>query len=186
MTTDHWLMIAAIIATSITTLLAPIVGTLVQSRISHPKPAPELSQPKNRVQRISGWLMRFVQSPWFLVVPFLAVPLNIYVLLREFHKAAPITRGSVFLISEAVALIWFSFLNMSVLLAQQSLSRQAELHRKQSLIDEKMLDLVGDLLDRVKQVEASAPAQASPTVPNDSAQGRLRNLLAAIKGLFGD
>lgn len=92
MNIDHWLIIAVIIST----LIAPIIGVYAAFRINQPKPSPEANQPKNRSQRIGGWLDRLFQSPWILP-PSIAL-LDIYLLLVEFIKASPVTRRDVFLI----------------------------------------------------------------------------------------
>jgi len=100
--------------------------------------------------------MRFFQSLWFIVgwhLPLIA--LNIYILLWELRKTAPITRGDVFLISVSVAAIWFLILNMTVSIMQQSIS---------SLNDTiKLLDETVDL--KIKTLTLSKPSPADPDKP---------------------
>jgi hypothetical protein len=54
-----------------TLLTSSPLWEFVRSRINRPKPPLEPIQPKTRMQKIGGWLMRRLRSPWEL--PLLAV-----------------------------------------------------------------------------------------------------------------
>ena|ERR1017187_7201360 len=149
MTTEHWLTMIAIIATSITTLAAPILAEFVKSRMSHPSPTPDPNQPKKLIQRIGGWLMRFFQSLWWIVGwPLVFIPYIIYILLGEFRKTAPITRGDVLLISVSVTAIWSLFLNMTVSLMQQAISIQGESIRMQTVINDMLKNAINKVFNK--------------------------------------
>jgi hypothetical protein len=182
MTIENWLMIAVIIST----LIAPSLPNLIQSRTNQPKPTPETNHPKNRTQRIGGWLMRFFQSVWFIVGWHLVViALNIYILHGKLRKTAPITRGDVFSISMSVASIWFVVLNMTVIMTQQSISFQAD-----SIST--LTGTVGRLLDMIKTLDETVdlkiktlalPNHQRPT-PVSLPLGTLRKMLNAINKVF--
>jgi hypothetical protein len=194
MTIDNWLMIVLIISTFIATLIAPILQLFVKSRINQPKPTPEPSQPKNRIHRIGGWLMRFFTSRLKLVEivglasPFFAMLYPIYYLRKYLLDPAPITRSRVFIISWCVTIIWISFLNFilnfGLKYVWQAITKQAEQF-------ERLVDVVGVLKDRVntladtqsamsKTLELAQLSQTETDTP-----GILRKMLTTIKNLFG-
>lgn len=111
MTIEHWLMIATIISANTlaaATLLAPSLAELVKARLSQPKASPETNQPKNRTQRIGGFLKRHLKS---FAVAYVVLLLNISLLIRELSDTVPLTRQSVFAIafltSSSVAVLLF-------------------------------------------------------------------------------
>jgi hypothetical protein len=144
MTIEHWLTIVAIIATSITTLAAPILAEFVKSRISQPKPNPEPNQPKNAIQRIGGWLSRVSYSPWLYL--FLTV-LNIGVLLWVLRQVAvPIKRDDVLAISLTVGSIYFCFIHIGISQESRNFSRMIEISLKSAKI-------VNSLRNQVKTMQ---------------------------------
>ena len=180
MTIENWLTIAVVIST----LIAPILGKLVDSRASdHPKPTPEANQPKNLSHRIGGLIIRVVNSPW-LIPPFLIL-LNIYSVLSELRKATPITRWTVYIISTAVAGIWYGCVLMNLNLAAQSSRSQSEINRTQSLFNLKILEIITTVSETSKAVtEISSLLTDRVAEIEKSRQGRLRKVMAKIKGLF--
>ena len=135
MTVEHLLTITAIIATSITTLIAPILSAWGTSRFSQPKPIPEPNQPKNQIQRRGGWIERVFLSKWFSWGQLLIIPYDIWAIYKELAKTTPLTRQSVLGVSVLVVVIVASFLNMHVLsFAQQNW---------------KLIDLIGKLSDSI-------------------------------------
>jgi hypothetical protein len=206
MTIENWLMIAVIIST----LIAPTLALFIQSLISQPKPTPELSQPKNRIQRIGDWLAQSPWLPWVLVIPIL---LNIYILLKEFHNTTPVTRGVVVLIAVAVAGIAFNFLNINNILALQTnwmmregirslwegirslWERLAKDSESMAKIDLKILEIIEEVRTTMKReddalralIEVSLPVLAPvPTKPKRTEYGVLERLVSAIKALLRD
>jgi hypothetical protein len=116
MKTENWLAIVAIIAASITTLAAPIVAEFVKSRISQPKPTPDVNQPENAIQRIEG----LIRASWIYLF---AIVLNICVLLWELHRASvPIRWDEVLSIAVTTGSIYFSL----SLIFTTSLTRRSE------------------------------------------------------------
>ena len=92
--------IALVIATLLTS--SPL-WEFVRSRINRPKPAPQPIQPKTRMQKIGGWFVRRLMSPW--QGPLVLILLTIIVLVLELHITTPITRGVILRLSLAVALL---------------------------------------------------------------------------------
>jgi hypothetical protein len=136
-------MIAAIITTSITTLIAPILSAWATSHINQPRPTPDPNQPKNQIQKRGGWLDRVFTSRWFSWGQLVVIPFYIWVLSRELAKTAPITRQSVLGISVIVAAIVVSVLNMHVVSLYQLVSG--------------CVDLMGrftDFIDRMSESDA--------------------------------
>jgi len=188
MTIENWLMIAVIIST----LIAPLLALLMQSRISQPKPAPEPNQPKNLIQRMGGRIIRFLQSPWSLVVSFLGIPPSIYALLTAFRETSPVTRASVFLITEGVAGILFSLINASVLLNSQTIRLQTLDIRTQNETISELNAIVSRLLDMIKTLGNTVDVMGKTLALPEPAQskidkptpGTLRKMLTAIENLF--
>jgi hypothetical protein len=187
MTIENWLMIAVIIST----LIAPTLANLIQSRVSHPKQTPEASQPKNLIQRIGGWFIRLSNSPW-RVPPFLIL-FNIYLLLSEFRRTTPVTRWTVYQISAAVAGIWYGLVLFLLNTAWESIRRQWEINREQQEVNAIARDVDLKLLDIIKSVSDTANATADKSLAltdrvltelAKSREGRLNKLMAKIKGLL--
>lgn len=101
MTIDHWLTIAIVIST----LIAPSVPDLLKSRVHQPSAKPDMSHPKNLIQRIGNWLKKLCSSPWTL--PLLVVGLAIISLHHDVNLAGPITRKDVMRISLDIGEIVF-------------------------------------------------------------------------------
>jgi hypothetical protein len=183
MTIENWLMIAVIIST----LIAPTLANFIQSRANiHPKPKPEAHQPKNLIQRMGGWFIRFSNSPWML--PPLLILFNIYLLLSEFRKTTPVTRWTVYQISADVAAIWYGVVLFLLNTAWQSIRRQAETSILQSETNRELLDLIKAVSDGSNTInkETLAITGRVLTELEKSRQGRLHKLTAKIKGLFRD
>jgi hypothetical protein len=171
MTLDNWLTIAAII-------IAPTIAEFVKLRMSQPTPSPEANQPKNRIQRIGGWLRHFLASPWIL--PPFGILCDIGVLVWFLRSSAPITRGVVVVIASAIAGIVWNALNMNV-------SKQLDILIKQiktiGLIIER-IDIIerrADPLDATLKPNAKVPGQTAP----DKSTVALGRLLAAVKNMLG-
>jgi hypothetical protein len=180
MTIDQLLTIVAIIATSITTLAAPILAEFVKSRISQPKPTPELNQPKNRIQRIRGWYIRASSSPWMYL--FFAV-FNICVLLLELGRVTvPIKRNDVLAISLATGNIFLNFAYIGSILVNRTVGDLVIRSWEQATISRKFVEIIEDFqkqlnamqevitlrenLDAMKAAQAPQPAQlAMPSLP---------------------
>jgi hypothetical protein len=137
MTADHWFMLALVVAQ----LIAPSLAELIKHLITQPKPTPEPSQPKTVRQKMSGWLVSFLQSPWY--IPLFTILFEIYLLQRDLRSAAPITRSVVYSISTEVGTILYSLLNASFLMTSQTISRHSD----------QLLQLAKDQL---RQAEATA------------------------------
>jgi hypothetical protein len=192
MTIDNWLMIAVIIST----LIAPTLANFIQFRASHPKPTPEVNQPKNLTQRIGGWLIRFFQSPGkvavFVVLP--TILFNIYLLRGDLRNPAPVTRRVVFQICLGVGGIVYNLLSLGMLFIWQAIGRQADIIRTQTKTISELIDIVkisnelteAQINDLREQIKALVPTQPAQIPPDKPAQGTLRKLLAGIKNLFGD
>ena len=111
MTTDHWLRIVTIIST----LIAPIIGAFVQSRIKQPTQTPEANQPQSRTHRSGGWFSRITSSGWFFAF---GIAYNLFVLVLELRRSGPVDRGTILLIVVPIASIillldGWSFISMS-------------------------------------------------------------------------
>jgi hypothetical protein len=197
---ENWLTIAVIISQ----LIAPwLNGLFSRSRTAQPTPTPELNQPKNRTQRISGWFLNFLQSPW-TVPPFLIL-LNIYLLISEFRRTTPITHWTVYQISAAVAGIWYGIVAFFLQTAWQSIRNQWEINREQrdsnreiialirdlnrtqSEIDRNILDLVVSVSNGLSETttKSLALAQSTLTELEESKRGKLSKLWTTIKHRFG-
>jgi hypothetical protein len=150
MTIENWLIIALIISTLIAPTIQTLVASLIIPRINQPKPTPETSQPKNRIQRMGGWLSRFLTSPWFF--PPFGILFNIYLLFRELHITKPVTRETVFGISMAMAGIVLNALSMSMLFIWRAIYRQEEIIEKESELAHRLVDTVGSLSDSIKKM----------------------------------
>jgi hypothetical protein len=185
MTLDNWLTIAAII-------IAPTIAEFVKLRMSQPTPSPEANQPKNRIQRIGGWLRHFLASPWIL--PPFGILCDIGVLVWFLRSSAPVTRGVVVVIASAIVGIVWNALNMNVLFAiknerilTNTVSKQLDILIKQDktigLIIER-IDIIerrADPLDATLKPNAKVPGQTAP----DKSTVALGRLLAAVKNMLG-
>jgi hypothetical protein len=141
MTIDHWLMIAVVIST----LIAPTLANLIQFRASnHPKPKPEANHPKNLIQRMGGWLMRFSRSPWkvtvFVVLP--GILFNIYALHGDLRTAAPVTRRVILQVCVEVGGIVYNLLSIGIFFIWQAIGRQTDLIRTEHSTISEILDIV--------------------------------------------
>jgi len=98
----------------IAVLIAPSLAELVKARMSQPKPSPDINQPKNLSQRIGGWVIEFISSP-FLFPPLL-IAVNIVILLFEVRRYSrvPVTIMAVLFICIRVAFITFFLVMMFV------------------------------------------------------------------------
>lgn len=74
---------------------------IVKLGMNPPNQTPEPIQPKSRIQRIWGWFLRFSQSPWQLP-PFLIL-INVFSLVVELRRTAPVTQWAAYQISASVA-----------------------------------------------------------------------------------
>src|ERR1700675_1808181 len=147
MTIENWLTIAVIIST----LIAPTLANLIQSRAEHhTKPTPEANQPKNLSQRIWRWFIRLSNSPWILP-PFLML-INIYALLSDFRKTTPVTRLTVYQISSYVAGIWYACTIFLLNIAWRSIRDQWEVNHQQSDLNVTFAKTDLGLLDLIKVV----------------------------------
>src|ERR1035441_5864693 len=133
MTLDNWLTIAAII-------IAPTIAEFVKARMSQPTPAPDANQPKNRIQRIGGWLRHFLASPW--IAPPFGILCDIGVLVWFLRSSAPVTRGVVFVIASAMVGIAWNTLNMNVLLTIENARSLTHNVSKQ-------VDIIGLIIERI-------------------------------------
>jgi hypothetical protein len=143
----NWETIALIITSFIAQLIAPALAELVKSRINQPKPTPLQNQPKNRSQRIGTWVIRVVQSPW--PIPVSTITFNIYMLSRILREATPITRWVVLSIAVGVSVIFYSLLNISVLLNSQIISINFQTIQSQAELTGKIADVVVGIRDRM-------------------------------------
>jgi hypothetical protein len=187
MTANHW-QIVLIITSFIAQLIAPSIAAFVASRSNQPKPTPQPNQPKNRIQRIGGWLIGLKRLKIAMLVgPFFAVLFPIYYLHKFFLDPAPITRSAVFIISWCVTIIWFDFLNFILNVSLISVWGSINFLSDSGLKESKTVSLIIDRVDDLyAKVEALAPKQLLQIGPDKSTQGKLGKLLAAIKALFGD
>jgi len=181
MTIEHWLMMAAIIST----LIAPTLQTLVQSRINQPKPAPDPSQPKNRSQRIKGWFIRLIESPWRL--PLLSIVVYIYLLFTELRDTRPVTRGTILAISIGVAGIWFSIVSGFTNQIWRAIIRRDANDAEVRDILRSSVGVSADLFELVRKLSVivlvSSESASKATQP---ARGALDKLLSAMRKLLRD
>jgi hypothetical protein len=135
---EHWLLVTAIIAQSITTLAAPIVAEFVKSRISRLKPAPEMSQPKNAFQRIE----EFIRITWIYL---LAIVINICVLLWELRQIpVPIQRDGVLAIAITMGSIYFCLALIFKSLIDQTVGTRGSNSIEQAKISLTISEIGGD------------------------------------------
>jgi len=196
MTTDNWLTVALIITNFIALLIGPVIAALIMSRISQPKPSPVVSQQKNQIQRIGGWLIRVFRSPWktsvCVVLP--STVFNIYVLLGQVRSTAPVTPKVVLLIIMPVGGILLNIVSLGTLFIWHAIERQTDAMSKQSDTVSSLIDLFKTFRDVTEvqiddlraQMKALTPTRTLETGPNKPTQGTLRKLLAGIKILLGD
>jgi UDP-N-acetylmuramyl pentapeptide phosphotransferase/UDP-N-acetylglucosamine-1-phosphate transferase len=143
---EHWLTIVAIIATSITTLAAPILTEFAKSRMSQPKPAPEPNQPKKTIHRIGG----FVRISWMYL---LAIVLNICVLLWELHHAVvPIKRDDVFSISITTGTIFSCLALIFLSLIDRTVGTLVNTSIEQAKISLKLSEITGDFQKQINDM----------------------------------
>jgi hypothetical protein len=163
MTTEHWLTIIAIIATSITTLAAPILAEFVKSRMSQPSPSPDPSQPKKLIQRIGGWLKRAVLSPWWSLWSVFWLLANIRVLLWELHRmTGPIKRDDVLALSITMGAIYYCLMSININFLTGGSKSQSDLSLKFIAIVESLqeqLKTMRQLADMREKTNALANSQ---------------------------
>jgi hypothetical protein len=142
MTADHWIQIATIVASSITTITVCILGPFVASRVNHPSPKDEMARP----QRIKPW-MRFVLTPWFL--PLVMTVVNVYALHRDL-RPAPLTQRVVLYIATDVAAIVLALVWAIVLIVVNMIIASLDIH----LIHNEVIgDIVTELRDMTKDLK---------------------------------
>jgi hypothetical protein len=123
MTIDHWLTIAIVIST----LAGPTIAEYARPRINQPRANPEMSQPKNLIQRIGNWARRLLRTTWPL--PALIVGLAIIALHRDVSVEGAITRKDVMRIALDVGQIGFGLSSWFVLSLLKIHKLSAELVR---------------------------------------------------------
>lgn len=152
MTTEHWLTIAVIIASFITAQIAAILSAWANYRFNRPKPTPDPNQPKNRIQRRGGWLMRVANSKWLSWGQLVIIPYFIWELSRELANTAPLTRQSALNVSVLVAGTIVCLLNFHILLLTQGASSLWESIGVMSETDSKLSDYI-DLVSKVDELK---------------------------------
>lgn len=153
MTMDNWLMIVVIIST----LMAPTVAVLVQSRMNQPKQTPIANHPPNRSHRKGGWFTRLIASDWLVG---LSILIGLLGLVFELRRSEPLDRWGVLLIAILVAGI---VLGLGAL-AFMSLSRLLErlVHSYTRFID--LYSLEKDLSERLDKA-SRVPEPEPPSPP---------------------
>jgi hypothetical protein len=189
MTIGDWVNVGVIVATLalVMSTLGLIVSNLILIRMNGRNRTPEPSQPKSQIQRIGGWLTRFLQSPW-LLPPFLML-VNLYTLVGELRSTAPITRGAVYHISTAVAGMLYGATLLLLNIAWQSFRQQWQLNIEQSKFDHKIIDILRALAGSVHTTAETLALQQKlqqlqieQAELEQSGQGRLRRLLKVLLG----
>jgi hypothetical protein len=175
----NWLTITLSASTIIATVIAPLLAVFIQFRISQPKSTPDPNQPKNLIQRIGGWLNHFALSGWFVSLPLLGIPLDIWQIHSELAKTTPLTRGSVFGISMLLSSIVFIALCTEITLQSQAFRKHAILTvdsiTKLLAIVDKQDEAFTTRLEVLEKLKTAQTELAKP-VP-----GLLRRVLRAIK-----
>ena len=94
MANNDWAIAIATIILAITTLLAPTLAMLVQSRINQPKTKPNPSQPRNRIWEIFLDVFTFpMVSVWFAPVACLVMFVVSAIQFRQsIINTEPVTR----------------------------------------------------------------------------------------------
>jgi hypothetical protein len=145
MTIGDWVNVGVMVATIalVVSTLGLIVSNRILIRMNRPNRTPEPSQPKSRIQRIWGWFLRFSQSPWQLP-PFLILT-NLFTLVLELRRTAPVTRWAVYQISASVAGVFYGAVLLLLNIAWQSIRRQWQINAEQSKIDREIIDILRSL-----------------------------------------
>jgi len=175
--TEHWLTIVAMIATSITTLAAPILAEFVKSRSSQPKPIPEPNQPKDMIHRIGGWVDSISSSSGLYLS--LAV-LNIFCLIWEIRTmTVPIKLLDVLEISVTMGAVYFNIVYMNIIgifslvrTMTDLLGKATEMFQVHAGLMTQMEATVRNLredLDALKVPQAPKPAQLAKPIPSAEA-----------------
>ena len=141
MTIGDWVNVAVIVATLalVVSTLGLIVSNLVLIRMNRPNLTPETS----RIQRIWGWFLRFPQSPWQL--PPVLILTNLFTLILELRRTAPVTRWAIYQISVAVVGVFYGAVLLLLNIVWQSIRHQWQINAEQSKIDREIIDILSRL-----------------------------------------
>jgi hypothetical protein len=138
MTTDNWLMIVVIIST----LIAPTVAVLVQSRMNQPRQTPVAPQPPSRIQRIGRRLNQAV--PWVLTLSALISLWNLVVALRS-HK--PLDRWTVLIIAFSLSALVLNVAFLTFWFALRDVYKEFFIQAK---FDRDLIEIIQSHLDATK------------------------------------
>jgi hypothetical protein len=162
MTTENWLIITGISVN----LIGQILAVLIQSRINRPKQTPVANQPPSRIQRIGGWLIRVLTSPWLILF---FIFLNVLSIALELSSTGPLNRRVVFSIALSAALIvlnlgCMAFFSLSKILLNFFSSNTAFLHSYTDFVNS-YSKTVTDLSTAITSLAVPKPEAPKPEPP---------------------
>jgi hypothetical protein len=172
MTNDNWALALATIALAITTLLAPTVSAIVQSRINQPKPKPKTRKPNDSSQKpddpsqkpndpsqttpddssqtMPEWLVSLSSSVAFPLIWNCGWILYfIFGVYLDFYSTEPLTRGSVVQIALKVGVIVIFWMDLGARLTTMRLDK---IEKRVSLQGKEFTSLVNILSKPIKSI----------------------------------